>query len=270
MIFYVKGENKMRLDQIRQENPLVHCMTNVVVTNFTANGLLALGASPVMAYAKEEVADLASIAGALLLNIGTLSSEQIDQMIVAGQAANQAGVPVILDPVGAGATTYRTDMSKRLLEKMEVSVLRGNAGEIASLMGVQASVKGVDGSMEGDMVELAKKAALQYKCICVVTGEIDVVTDGSLVHRIYNGHPWLTKVVGTGCLLGAVIGAFVAVGRHDIIEASANAVAYFGIAGEQAFQQTNEEGIGSFQQAFLNQLHLLTDQQVEQLRRNQA
>ncbi|MFC0559533.1 hydroxyethylthiazole kinase [Halalkalibacter alkalisediminis] len=260
----------MSIDRIRQENPLVHCMTNVVVTNFTANGLLALGASPVMAYAKEEVADLARIAGALLLNIGTLSSEQIDNMVVAGQAANQAGVPVVLDPVGAGATTFRTDMSKRLLEQVKISVLRGNAGEIASLMGVEASVKGVDGSMDGDKIEVAKQAAKQFKCICVLTGETDIVTDGTSVHSLHNGHPWLTKVVGTGCLLGAVIGAFVAVRRHDMIHAAADAVAYFGIAGEQAFQQTNEEGIGSFQQAFLNQLFSLTDQQVEQLRRNQA
>ncbi|WP_227937539.1 hydroxyethylthiazole kinase [Alkalihalobacillus deserti] len=260
----------MSLDRIRQENPLVHCMTNVVVTNFTANGLLALGASPVMAYAKEEVADLASIAGALLLNIGTLSSEQIDNMIIAGLAANKAGVPVVLDPVGAGATQFRTDMSKRLLEQVEISVLRGNAGEIASLIGVQASVKGVDGSIEGDNTDVAKQAARQFKCVCVVTGEVDIITDGTVVHSLHNGHPWLTKVVGTGCLLGAVIGAFVAIDRHDIIGASAEAVAYFGIAGEQAFQQTNEEGIGSFQQAFLNQLYTLTDQQVEQLRQTQA
>jgi hydroxyethylthiazole kinase len=261
---------KMILERIRKENPLVHCMTNVVVTNFTANGLLALGASPVMAYAKEEVADLAKIAGALLLNIGTLSSEQIDNMIKAGQAANQAGVPVILDPVGAGATIYRTEMSKRILEEVKISVLRGNAGEIASLVGVEANVKGVDGSMEGDKIELAKQAAKQFHCVCVVTGEIDVITDGNYIETIHNGHPWLTKVVGTGCLLGAIIGAFVAVRRDDIVTAATDAVAYFGIAGEQAFQQTNEQGIGSFQELFLNQLHTLTDQELEQMRRSEA
>ncbi|GAE36714.1 hydroxyethylthiazole kinase [Halalkalibacter akibai] len=260
----------MMIEQVRKENPLIHCMTNVVVTNFTANGLLALGASPVMAYAKEEVADLAQIAGALLLNIGTLSTEQIDHMIIAGQAANEANVPVVLDPVGAGATSFRTTMSKRILEEVKVSVLRGNAGEIASLLGVQATVKGVDGSMEGDKIELAKQAAKQFNCVCVVTGEVDVITDGSVVKTVANGHPWLTKVVGTGCLLGAVIGAFIAVERENLVEAATTAVTFFGIAGEQAFQQTNEQGIGSFQEAFLNQLHTLTDDQMKQLRRNEA
>lgn len=257
----------MTLEQIRKENPLVHCMTNVVVTNFTANGLLAMGASPVMAYAKEEVADMASIAGALLLNIGTLSTEQIESMILAGQAANKAGVPIILDPVGAGATTFRTDMSLRLLNEMNVTVLRGNAGEIASLVGVKATVKGVDGAIEGDTIELAKKAAEMFNCVAVVTGAVDVITDGQLVHTISNGHPWLTKVVGTGCLLGAVIGAYVAVRRDDVVAAATDAVAYYGIAAEIAFSKTNELGIGAFQQAFLNELALVTDEKVDQLRR---
>lgn len=270
MFRMMEGRALMTLEQIRKENPLIHCMTNVVVTNFTANGLLAMGASPVMAYAKEEVTDMASVSGALLLNIGTLSTEQIEAMILAGQAANKAGVPVILDPVGAGATSFRTDMSKRILDQVEVTVLRGNAGEIASLIGVAANVKGVDGTMEGDTVELAKQAAELFHCVTVVTGAVDVITDGSLVHTIYNGHFWLTKVVGTGCLLGAVIGAYMAVGRHDVLDGAAAAVAYYGIAAERAFSQTNEAGIGAFQQAFLNELHLLTDEKVEQLRRTEA
>ncbi|ARK31886.1 Hydroxyethylthiazole kinase [Halalkalibacter krulwichiae] len=258
------------LEQIRETNPLVHCMTNVVVTNFTANGLLALGASPVMAYAKEEVADLASIAGALLLNIGTLSSEQIDNMVLAGKAANKAGVPVIMDPVGAGATTFRTSMSKRILDEVDVAILRGNAGEIASLVDVEANVKGVDGSMEGDKIELAKQAALHFSCTVVVTGEVDVITDGSIVHTVYNGHPWLTKVVGTGCLLGGVVASFAAVGREDLVNAAKEAVTYFGIAGEKAYEKTKEKGIGSFQEAFLNCLFTLTDQDVDELRRTEA
>ncbi|MFC0469584.1 hydroxyethylthiazole kinase [Halalkalibacter kiskunsagensis] len=260
----------MLLTKVRNENPLIHCMTNVVVTNFTANGLLALGASPVMAYANEEVAELASVAGALLLNIGTLSKEQIDNMIIAGQAANRAGVPVILDPVGAGATPFRTNMSKRILNQVEVSILRGNAGEIASLIGVEASVKGVDGAISGDNVALAKQAAMEFNCVSVVTGEVDIISDGTIVHAIHNGHPWLTKVVGTGCLLGAVIGAFVAVWKHNLAEAAVYAVSYYGVAGEAAFARTQEEGIGSFQQAFLNELHLLTEETVERKRRIKA
>ncbi|WP_269799261.1 hydroxyethylthiazole kinase [Bacillus sp. FJAT-45037] len=259
----------MSLKRIREENPLIHCMTNVVVTNFTANGLLALGASPVMAYAKEEVADLASIAGALLLNIGTLSTEEVEAMMIAGQAAMKNQVPVVLDPVGAGATAFRTEASLKILREVDVAVLRGNAGEIASLCGMDASVKGVDGAMEGDTIELAKTAAKQFSCIAVVTGEVDVITDGTHVHTIYNGHPWLTKVVGTGCLLGAVVASFIAVARHDILEACVDAVAYYGIASERAFARTNEEGIGSFQQEFLNQLNKMTDQSVAELKRTE-
>jgi hydroxyethylthiazole kinase len=257
----------LSLTKIRKENPLIHCMTNVVVTNFTANGLLALGASPVMAYAKEEVEDLASVAGALLLNIGTLSKEQIDNMIIAGKAANSAGVPVIVDPVGAGATSFRTNMSKRILDEVDVSIVRGNAGEIASLLGEEAKVKGVDGAIDGDKIALAKQAALEFKCVSVVTGEVDVISDGSIVHSIANGHPWLTKVVGTGCLLGAVVGAFVAVERNDRLSAAVKAVSYYGVAGERAFVKSEEEGIGSYQQAFLNELHLLTDEKVERVSR---
>ncbi len=244
-------------------------MTNVVVTNFTANGLLALGASPVMAYAKEEVADLASVSGAVLLNIGTLSTEQIEAMILAGQAANKAGVPVILDPVGSGATPFRTEMCKRILSEVKVSVLRGNAGEISSLIGEDANVKGVDGAMEGDSIERTKQAAKQYNCVAVVTGEVDVITDGSIVKTIYNGHPWLTKVVGTGCLLGAIVAAFVSMNREEAVNAAADAVAFFGIAGEKAFLEANDIGLGTFQEALLNQLGTLTDQDINNLRRDQ-
>jgi hydroxyethylthiazole kinase len=257
----------MLLEKIKKENPLIHCMTNIVVTNFTANGLLALGASPVMAYAKEEVADLAGIAGGLLLNIGTLSTDEVEAMILAGVAANKNNVPVVLDPVGAGATSFRTEVCLDLLNRVDVTVLRGNAGEIASLVGVKATVKGVDGAIEGDTIELAKHAAKTFSCVTIVTGEMDVITDGHHVHTIYNGHPWLTKVVGTGCLLGAVVAAFVSVSKKDIEAACVDAVAYYGIASERAFAETNEKGIGSFQQAFLNHLNKMTDLDIKQLKR---
>lgn len=255
------------LEQMREHNPLVHCMTNSVVTNFTANGLLAIGASPVMAYAQEEVADLAAVAGALLLNIGTLSAEQIESMIKAGKAANQAGVPVILDPVGAGATTFRTEMSLKILAEVKVDVLRGNGGEIASLIGVEAAVKGVDGAVGGDAADVARQAAKQFGCVAVVTGEVDFITDGTRMMKVANGHPWLTKVVGTGCLLGAVIGAFAALDRERFFELTTTAVAFYGIAAELAYRETAEKGIGSFQMSFLDQLSQLNDDKVCELRR---
>ncbi|WP_413378715.1 hydroxyethylthiazole kinase [Alkalihalobacillus sp. 1P02AB] len=257
----------MYLEKIRQENPLIHSMTNVVVTNFTANGLLALGASPVMAYAKEEVADMAKIAGALLLNIGTLSDEQVEAMIIAGKSANEAGVPVVLDPVGAGATALRTESAKRILEEVNVTVLRGNAGEISSLVGIEGQVKGVDGAVEGEYTEIASEAARLFKCFTVVTGQVDIVSDGHENYSVANGHPWLTKVVGTGCLLGAVLASFLAVAKGEEVNALQAGLAYYGIAAEKAFEQTKEQGIGSFQIEFLNQLQSVTDQDVDQLKK---
>lgn len=147
------------IEKVRKENPLVHNMTNNVVTNFTANGLLALGASPVMAYAREEAADMAKIAGALVLNIGTLSLEVVESMIIAGKSANEHGVPVILDPVGAGATPFRTASAQRIMRKVKISAVRGNAAEIANTLGEESWViKGVDaGEEKGDRIALAKK-----------------------------------------------------------------------------------------------------------------
>lgn len=148
------------LIKVREENPLVHNITNVVVTNFTANGLLALGASPVMAYAKQEVADMAKIAGALVLNIGTLNEDEIEAMLIAGKSANQHGVPVLFDPVGAGATSYRTETSQRLAQELDLSFIRGNAAEIANVIGERWEIKGVDAKeASGDVEDLAKAAA---------------------------------------------------------------------------------------------------------------
>lgn len=148
------------IELVRKQKPLVHNMTNNVVTNFTANGLLALGASPVMAYAREEAADMAKIAGALVLNIGTLSRESVEAMIIAGKSANEHGVPVIFDPVGAGATPFRTESAQAIMRKVKVSAVRGNAAEIANTLGEDWLIKGVDaGEESGDRTELAKKAA---------------------------------------------------------------------------------------------------------------
>ncbi|WP_209125582.1 hydroxyethylthiazole kinase [Alkalihalobacillus sp. BA299] len=254
-------------EKIKIEQPLIHCMTNVVVTNFTANGLLALGASPVMAYAKEEVADLASIAGALLLNIGTLNQEQVEAMILAGKAANEAGVPVILDPVGAGATTYRTETTKRILNEVIVNVLRGNGGEIAALLGESGMIKGVDGSTTLPKDTLAKKASQAFNTIAVITGETDVVTDGKQTYEISNGHPWMTKVVGTGCLLGAVLGAFLASNNEQPVQALTEGLAFYGIAGEIAYENASQKGIGTYQEAFLNVLHQMSVKQYEQYKK---
>ncbi|RNB90964.1 hydroxyethylthiazole kinase [Brevibacillus nitrificans] len=246
------------LEQVRAVNPLIHNITNVVVTNFTANGLLALGASPVMAYAKQEVADMAKIAGALVLNMGTLDDKVVEAMHIAGKSANEHGVPVLFDPVGAGATAYRTETAQELVKSVAVSIVRGNAAEIANVVGESWEIKGVDaGEGKGDPVSLAKQAAKKLGTIVAITGKEDVITDGERTYVIRNGHPILTKVTGTGCLLTSVMGAFAAVGE-DRLFAGAAALVCYGVAAEKAAAKAAGEGPGSFQIQFLNQLAVMT------------
>jgi len=242
------------LERVREASPLVHNITNVVVTNFTANGLLALGASPVMAYAKEEVAEMAKLAGALVLNIGTLNATEVEAMLIAGRAANEAGVPVIFDPVGVGATSYRTETARRIVEQIKLAAVRGNAAEIANMIGEPWNIKGVDaGEGSGDVAVLAERAATKLGTVVAITGKEDVVTDGQTTYLIRNGHPLLTKVTGTGCLLTSVVGAFAAV-EQDVVKAAVAALTYYGVAAEQAAAETVNRGPGSFQAAFLDAL----------------
>jgi hydroxyethylthiazole kinase len=252
------------LEKVRAQNPLVHNITNVVVTNFTANGLLALGASPVMAYAKQEVADMAKIAGALVLNIGTLNEDVVEAMILAGKSANEHGVPVVFDPVGAGATPYRTEASKRILREVKVSIVRGNAAEVANVIGESWAIKGVDaGEGAGDVVQLGQKAARELGSTVVITGKDDVITDGERTFVVHNGHPMLTKVTGTGCLLTSVIGAFGAV-ETDPVAAATAALVFYGVAAEEAADQAAAAGPGSFQIELLNQLTAVGPKELEQ------
>ncbi|WP_160719734.1 hydroxyethylthiazole kinase [Bacillus sp. USDA818B3_A] len=269
LFFKRKGENRLEkhyvyetLQRVRDVSPLVHNITNVVVTNFTANGLLALGASPVMAYASEEVADMARIASALVLNIGTLNAQNVYSMIIAGKAANEQGVPVIFDPVGAGATPYRTDTAHKIMNEVKVAVVRGNAAEIANVIGEKWEIKGVDaGEGNGDKVELAVKAAQKSGSVVVITGKEDIVSDGATTYVVSGGHPLLTKVTGTGCLLTSVIGAFAGV-EKDVLRAAVCALAYYGAAAEKAAKKTAEAGPGSFQIEFLNQLALINEEDI--------
>ncbi len=250
------------LEKVRRENPLVHNITNVVVTNFTANGLLALGASPVMAYAHEEVAEMAGMAGSLVLNIGTLRPEVVQSMLIAGKAANEQGVPVILDPVGAGATAYRTETARRLMEELEIAVIRGNAAEIANVAGESWDIRGVDaGESRRNVFTLAVSAAKKLNSIVAVTGKDDIITDGRSAFVNHSGHPILTRVTGTGCLLTSVIGAFAAV-EKDLLKAAAAAVTTYGVAAEIAAEKSVDSGPGSFQAEFLNQLYLVNDEEI--------
>jgi hydroxyethylthiazole kinase len=253
------------LQRVRAENPLVHNITNVVVTNFTANGLLSLGASPVMAYAEEEVADMVRISRALVLNIGTLNREVVDSMILAGKTANELGIPVLFDPVGAGATPFRTEMAQKVMEEVKISILRGNAAEVANVLGEKWEIKGVDaGEQQGNSMELAISAARKFHTIVVITGKDDVLTDGDTTYIVSNGHPLLTKVTGTGCLVTSVIGAFAGVDRN-LLRAALSALTFYGIAAEKAVDKVGDLGPGSFQIEFLNQLDLVSSEDIHQL-----
>ena len=233
------------LRDLRERRPLVHQITNYVVMNETANATLALGALPVMAHAREEVEEMAALAGALVLNIGTLSTHWVEAMLLAGKAANASRTPVVLDPVGAGATRYRTEAAKRILGEVEVAVLRGNQGEVATLVGVAAEVRGVESiGTGGEPSELAREAARSLGLVASVTGPVDHVSDGRRVLAVANGHELLAAVTGTGCMSTAITGCFLAVKREAPFEAAAEALAAFGVAGEEAARDA--KGPGSF------------------------
>jgi hydroxyethylthiazole kinase len=230
---------------LRERKPLVHQITNYVVMNETANATLALGALPVMAHAREEVEEMVGLAGALVLNIGTLSPPWVEAMIAAGKAAVAAGTPVVLDPVGAGATRYRTDTAKRILAEVDVAVLRGNPGEVATLVGVAAEVRGVESIGTADEpAELARMAARSLGLVASVTGAVDHVSDGERVFAVANGHELLTSVTGTGCMSSAITGCFLAVKPDAPLAAAAEALASFGVAAEDA--ACDSRGPGSF------------------------
>jgi hydroxyethylthiazole kinase len=241
------------LAAIREHKPLVHQITNFVVMNETANATLALGALPVMAHAVQEVEEMARAASALVLNIGTLSDEWTDAMLRAGRAANGAGVPVVLDPVGAGATAYRTETARMLVDGLELAVVRGNSAEIATLAGREGEIRGVEAVGNGGGPELARQAAQALGCIAAVTGPVDHVSDGERMLGIANGHELMATVTGTGCMSTAITGCFLAVRADNPLEAAAEALVAFGVAGEDAARQAEKPG--SFHVALYDALY---------------
>jgi len=254
-----KGSTAVKTDpyadifaRLREKRPLVHHITNYVTINDCANITLCVGGSPVMAEAPEEAAEMASVADSLVLNIGTLNAVQIESMILAGSAANVRGIPVILDPVGAGATRFRTRTTERLLDELEITVLKGNAGEIGVVAGVEATVRGVDScGMTGDPVTIARGLATTLALTVVVTGVTDIVTDGKRTLLVANGNSLMGRISGTGCMASSIIGAFCSV-SEDPVTASAAALAAFGLAGERAAAEAH--GPLSFKGALFDEL----------------
>ena len=252
------------LDRVRAESPLVHNITNYVVMNSSANILLAAGASPVMAHAPEEAAEMAGLAGSLVLNIGTLSTPWIEAMLLAGIAANGKGIPIILDPVGSGATGFRTASVRRLLRELHPAVLRGNASEIASLTGGGGATRGVDSTdpISASLAQAAHQFATKEQCVVAISGPVDLISDGQRCFRVGNGHPLMTRVTGLGCGLSAMTGAFCAVAREiPLVEAVAASFGFYGVCAEIAAARTGAPG--SFQTAFIDTLFSLSGDELD-------
>jgi hydroxyethylthiazole kinase len=248
------------IKKIREQSPLVHNITNFVVMNNTANALLSIGASPVMAHAIEEVADMATIASALVINIGTLSEHWIEAMKIAIQTAGLRKIPIIIDPVGVGATKFRTNTVKELLAITNPTVIRGNASEIMAISDTNIQTKGVDSNHSSDSALVAaQNLAKKYQCIVVVSGVTDIITDGTQTIFIENGDLMMPKVTGLGCTSSALTGAFCAVNKN-YLEACANTMAVMGICGEIAVKSSN--GPASLQMNFLDKLYTISEEEV--------
>jgi len=253
------------LDRVRQQKPVVHHLTNWVTIYDCAQVVKTLGASPVMAHAREEVADMTQIASALVLNIGTLTIDFVDAMKLAAQSANKKGIPVVLDVCGAGATALRDRKCLELLNEVRIDVIKGNASEVARVGGASVRTRGVDATeVGGDLVALAEKLAEQRRATVVVTGQIDIATNASQTYLVKNGHDMMTRVVGTGCMATSVIGAFAAVER-DLSLAATCALACYEIAAELAAEKA--AGPASFKERLFDCLYHLDRETVDRMQR---
>ncbi len=263
---YIGGLNAYELlERVRRRGPVVHHLTNWVTIYDCAQIVKILGASPVMAHAPEEVADMARIASALVLNIGTLTVDIVQAMKLAAQAANAQGIPVVLDACGAGATPLRDAKVFELLDQTRIDVIKGNASEIARVAGENVRTRGVDSTeVTGDLSQLAQALAVRRQATVVITGRVDVVANAAGVTLVHNGDVLMTRVVGTGCMAASVIGTFVAV-EPDYRRAAAAGLACYGIAAELAAQHAS--GPASFKQALFDCLYRLDEPTVSRLKR---
>jgi len=254
------------LEKIRKNAPLVHNITNYVVMNSTANALISLGASPVMAHAVEEVEEMVGLASALVINIGTLSEKWIEAMHLAGKAAKRKGTPVILDPVGAGATSFRTNATKSIIEEIKPQVIRGNASEIMAIAQAGYTTKGVDSTASAEAaLDGAKDLARSAGAVVSISGKTDYITDGKEVEEIIHGHPLMGKVTGTGCTATALIAAFAGVNNQPFAAAT-EAMIVMGMAGEMAGERSDAPG--TFYARFIDALYQIDEEQIKKRWKN--
>lgn len=258
------------LDSVRESSPLVHHITNYVTVNDCANITLSIGASPVMADNINEVEEMTSIASSLVLNIGTLNSKKVECMIKAGKRANEIGIPVVLDPVGVGATTYRAKAAKDIMSNVNLAVIRGNLSEIKTLYGLNSITRGVDTTEDTsfkDELEKAKVLARDFSkksgAVIVITGVVDIITDGEIVYTVENGHKMMSRITGTGCMCSSLIGSYLGVHKDNLIAALSGVVS-IGISGELAYEGLkNGEGTGTFKVNLMDNIYNLSKEVIE-------
>jgi len=264
----IKIEAYDLLEKIRKERPIVHHLTNWVTIYDCANIVKALGGSPVMAHAQEEVAQMAKIASALVLNIGTLTVDFVEAMKIAALSANEKGIPVVLDVCGAGATQLRDQKSFELLDKVRIDIIKGNSSEIARISGESVRTKGVDATqVDKNMIEVAKKLARKRKCTVVITGKEDIVASEEKFYIVKNGDPLMARVVGTGCMATSVIGTFAAIER-DLAYAAAAGLVCFEIAAECAAKSSS--GPGTFKEKLFDYIFHLDKKTIDKMQKVEA
>lgn len=266
----IKLEVVNLLKNLKEKKPLVHNITNYVTVNDCANILLAIGASPIMADDFREAADITSISSALVINIGTLNERTIESMIASGKKANELNIPVVFDPVGAGASAFRNETTKRILDEVKVDVLRGNMSEIKFIAGLDSKTKGVDAS-ESDIksgneegISAAEDLARKFKCVVAITGACDILSDGERTAVLENGTKMLSKVTGTGCMTTALVGAFLGAceSSHEYFTAAVSGILSMSICGEIAEKKAGSIGIGSFHVAIMDAISNLGEEEI--------
>lgn len=262
------------LRNVREQVPLVHCITNYVTVNDCANILLACGGSPIMADDEQEVEEITSVCGGLTINIGTLNSRTVKSMILAGKRSNELGHPVLLDPVGVGASKLRTETAIQLLETVKFAAVRGNISEIKTLALGSGNTKGVDADMADAVTEenmerviaFAGQFSKKMGAVTVITGAVDLVVDGKQAYVIRNGHPMMSKVTGTGCMLSAMMAAYLTANKDTPLQAATAAVCAMGIAGERAYEKmlAAHGGSGSYRMFLMDEISNMDEQILEQ------
>lgn len=261
------------LDNLRAKGALIHNITNYVTVNDCANILIACGGAPIMADEVDEVAEITSICTGLNINIGTLNSRTIESMFIAGKRANELGHPIVLDPVGAGASRLRTDTAKKLMKELKLSVIRGNISELKALALGSGGAKGVDADVADAVteenldssVDFVKKLATSQNAVIAITGAIDIVADGERAFVIRNGCPMMSQITGSGCMLSAMTAAYITANAENTLEAAAAAVCAMGLCGEKALEITkrNSEGNSSYRNRLIDEIYKLTGEELD-------